>query len=131
MRGEDIRYEGLLAQGSVWVVAAAPTVWALHFLFAYWTGAVWCAKVAAADASVLPVRLIVGALTLVALALIGWLAWHARRRYRGRLRINDDLVADSEAERTRFMGHAALLLCTLSALGVIFDSLPAVVLGCR
>lgn len=126
MRMEGVRYESLLEDGSVWVMVAAPVVWAAHFLLAYWAGAVWCAKLAEAE-SLLPVRLTVGALTVAALAIIGWLAWHARRRYEGELRIEEDLVEDTQVERTRFLGHAALLLCVLSAVGVIFDALPAAV----
>jgi hypothetical protein len=117
----------LIEEGSVWIMAASPCVWALHFLFSYWAAAVWCAKVAERFGSILPVRLGVGALTVAALALLAWIARHAVRRYEGRLLIQEHLTEPSEAERTRFLGHATLLLCSLSAVAIVFDAMPAVV----
>ena len=35
------------ARESLWVLAASPSVWVAHFLLAYCTAAVWCAKAAA------------------------------------------------------------------------------------
>ena len=72
----------LLEEGSLWIMIAAPCVWALHFLLAYWAAAVWCAKVPARTGDILVVRLGVGGLTIVALAVVGWLAWKAVRSYR-------------------------------------------------
>lgn len=126
-----MRFEGLLEEGSLWIMVAAPTVWGAHFLLSYWVAAVYCARVGE-DGDFLIVRLAVGALTAVALALVGWLARHARRRYGGKLRISDDLVTDTEGERTRFLGHATLLLCTLSAVAILFDLMPVLFIGgCR
>jgi hypothetical protein len=66
-------------------------------------------------------------LTVAALALLAWIARHAVRRYEGRLLIQEHLTEPSEAERTRFLGHATLLLCSLSAVAIVFDAMPAVV----
>lgn len=129
---EGVRYEGLLDQGSIWIMVAPPCVWAAHFLLCYWVAAVWCAKVDPGAGSLLEARIAVGVLTVLALALIGWLSLRAWRRYEGRLTIDDDLVRDTESERTRFLGHATLLLAALSAVGVIFDALPALAFSsCR
>ena len=117
----------LLEEGSLWIMVAAPTVWAAHFLLCYWAAAVWCAKVTDGPGPLGPVRLTVAALTILALGLIGWLAWHAVRRYQGALLIDDQLTGDSEAERTRFLGHATLLLASLSAVAVVFDAMPVLV----
>ncbi len=126
-----MRFEGLLEEGSFWVLVAAPVVWAAHFLLAYWGAAIYCARFLEA-APFMVVRVYVGAITVLALALVGWLAHHARVRYKGKLRISDDLVEDTEAERTSFLGHAALLLSALSAVAILFDALPVVVMdGCR
>lgn len=117
----------ILEDGSLWVMVAAPTVWAAHFLFCYWIAAVWCAKVTGGAGPLGPVRWAVAALTFVALGLIAWLVRHARRRYRGEFLIDEDLTADTEAERTRFLGHATLLLAGLSAVAVLIDALPVLV----
>lgn len=127
-----MKYESLFEEGSLWPVIAALSIWAGHFLLSYWAAAVWCAKYAEGEGSLFWVRVAVGLLTLVALAAVGGLARHAMRRYRGRLAIEDDLVEDSEAERTRFLGHATLLLCTLSAAAIVLDVVPVMVFAtCR
>lgn len=122
-----MRHEFLFQEGSLWPLIAAPSVWAAHFLLSYWIGAVWCARYVGDDGSLLWVQVSVGALTVAALLTLGWLARKAVRGYQGRLMIDDDLVGDSEQERTRFMGHATLLLCTLSAVAVVFDAVPVAI----
>lgn len=117
----------LLEEGSLWIMVAAPTVWAAHFLLCYWVAAVWCAKVVEGAGPLGTVRWTVAGLTAGALALIALLAWHAVRRYDEKLLIREELTEDTEEERTRFLDHSTLLLCLLSAIAVIFDALPAVV----
>ena len=117
----------LLEEGSLWIMVAAPTVWAAHFLLCYWVAAVWCAKVVDGIGPLGTVRWTIAALTAAALALIAFLAWHAVRRYDGKLLIREELTEDTEAERTRFLGHATLLLSELSAVAIVLDVLPAVV----
>jgi hypothetical protein len=119
--------KGLLEEGSLWVMIAAPTVWAAHFLVCYWVAAVWCAKVTEGAGPLGPVRWAVAILTVAALALIGALIHRARTRYEGRFLIDEDLTRSTEAERTRFLGHATLLLAGLSAVAVVIDALPVVV----
>lgn len=124
--------KGILEEGSLWIMIAAPSVWAAHFLLAYWLAAIWCARIVGREGEIMAVRIGVGVLTIAALALVAWLARLAVRKYEGKLLIDDDLDEDSEPERTRFMGHATLLLCALSAIAIIFDALPAVVFDtCR
>lgn len=117
----------LLEEGSIWIVVAGPVIWAAHFLLCYWAAAVWCAKIAPAAGGIGPVRAAVGGLTVVALALIALIARLAVRRYHGVLVIDEAITDDTEGGRTRFMGHATLLLCALSATAVLFDALPALV----
>ena len=117
----------LLAEGSLWIMVAAPIVWAAHFLLCYWVAAVWCAKVTDGQGPLGLVRLTVAGLTVLALALIAFLAWHAVRRYHGVLLIDEHLTEDTERGRTRFLGHATLLLASLSAVAVVFDAMPALV----
>lgn len=117
----------LLEEGSLWIMIAAPSVWALHFLLSYWAAAIWCAKIPQPTEPILAVRIGVGVLTLAALAAVGWLAWTAVRSYQATLLIQEKLTEHSEAERTRFLGHATLLLCSLSAVAIVFDAMPALV----
>lgn len=124
---EDEPPKRLLEEGSLWIMIATPSVWAAHFLLSYWIASVWCAKVVDGTGALDTVRLWVLGLTVAALALIGLLARHAVRRYDGRLLIHEDMAEDTEAERTRFLGRATLLLCCLSAVAILFNSLPALV----
>jgi hypothetical protein len=127
-----MRYEGLFEEGSLWVVIAAPTVWAAHFLVSYWGAAVWCARFAGEDDGLFWARMGILALTAAALGVEFWLGQHAWRRYGGRLRVDDELTRDTELERTRFMGHATLLLVGLSMIAILFDAMPALMFStCR
>ncbi len=37
----------VIDQGSVWILVAAPSIWAAHFLLSYWVAAIWCGSLAA------------------------------------------------------------------------------------
>lgn len=120
-------------------LVAAPTVWALHFLVAYVAAAVECAKTMP-DARVFTgmgwpdisaARLTILIATIVALALIGWSSRNAWAHWRegDAEPPYDDATVD---DRTQFLGFATILLCGLSAIGVIFVALPALFIGdCR
>ena len=122
-----MRHKFLFQEGSLWPLIAAPSVWAAHFLVSYWVGAVWCARYAGDEGSLFWVQVVVAGLTVAALSALAWLAWLASHRYHGQLVIEDDLVDDTEHARTRFLGHATLLLCVLSAVAVVFDAVPVAV----
>src|SRR5690606_34846319 len=98
---------------SLWWLAASPTIWAAHFLASYIMAAIWCAKASAANESLLPVRITVGVLTLVALIGIIIVGWEGYRRhdYGVGLPPHDD---DTPEDRHRFLGFATLLLSVLS-----------------
>jgi hypothetical protein len=117
----------------------APTVWALHFLVCYVAAAVHCAKAmenariftGPAWPDITLARVIIAGATVAALAAIAlssrqaWNHWgdgDADPPY-------DDATFD---DRQQFLGFATILLCGLSAVGVIFVALPAVFIGdCR
>ena len=103
----------------LWRVIAAPVVWALHFLFCYVYGAVYCAK-AGRDAPLDQPTIVVIVASLVALALIG-------------LTDNDfEFEHNTPEERHRFLSHVALMLCVLSAVAVIYVTIPMLYLStCR
>lgn len=123
---EEDRREFREEADSLWRLTLAPVTWAGHFLTSYVTIAVICAKNPAA----LPVsRFALVLFTLAALAMIAWLGWKSWRQWdvRG---TGKSIHARGQAEdRHRFLGHAAVLLSIISAIGVLYDSLPILVLG--
>ncbi len=116
----------------LWRVIAAPIVWALHFLFCYVFAAVYCEKLGR-DASLGgPTIVIIGA-TVVALGLIG-LSVLSLWRVRGRSLTDNDFEFEHNTaeERHRFLSHVALMLCVLSAVAVLYVTIPMLYLSsCR
>lgn len=116
---------------SLWIVTAAPAIWSAHFLLSYITVAIWCEKVAGRDGSLFGARVAVAAYTVIALigiAITGYIGFRRHRTLEG----EPPHDADTPEDRHRFLGFATLLLSGLSAIAVIFDALPAVLIGsCR
>lgn len=116
---------------SLWMLAAAPLIWAGHLLSSYCTAAIWCAKFAGPEGSLAGVRLAIALYTLVgltAIALIGWRGWK-RHRF-GDSPLPHDF--DSPGDRHRFLGFATVLLAGLSGVAVLYQALAAVFIGsCR
>ncbi|GGL64646.1 hypothetical protein [Wenxinia marina] len=116
---------------SLWRIAIAPSVWAIHFVASYGLAAVWCAKWS--DATLLgdvsAWRVLICGASVVALGIIGWIGWKAWRQW--------DFLEDwdythplaTEEDRHEFLGHAAFLLAVLSAVGVIATTLPALLIS--
>ena len=113
------------ATGSLFRIALAPTVPALHFLFCYAGAAVWCVKVGTQD-GVTFLRLSILGLTLLALLVIGWQGWHSYCQCAPH-------GHDDHVERpARLLGHATFLLSIISFVGVVYVALPALFIeSCR
>ena len=116
----------------LWRLVTAPVIWALHFLFCYVWVAVYCEK-AGRGAPLDEPRVAVIVATIVALGLIGW---STRRlwRVRGRSLTDNDFEFEHNTpeERHRFLSHAGLMLCVLSAVAVVYVAIPALYLAtCR
>jgi hypothetical protein len=116
----------------LWRVIAAPIIWALHFLFCYVYGAIYCAKVGR-SASLDHPTLVVIAATIVALGGIGWSTQHIWRVRARSLTDNDfEFEHNTPEERHRFLSHVALMLCVLSAIAVLYVTIPMLYLStCR
>lgn len=114
---------------ALWWITLAPAAWAVHFVLAYGGTAVWCAKFGETQ-GVTVARLSIAGLTVLALGVIGWLGWRAVRRWNPRKNNAEDL---SHPEgRHQFLGHAAFLLCIISAIGVVYVAMPALFIStCR
>jgi hypothetical protein len=120
-------------QDSLWWLAAAPGVWALHFLASYATAAVWCAKQGTA-ASLGPARVSIAAFTVIGLLALGLLARRGARHYRGAAAHAGDAGdgRDTSDARHRFLGFTLLSLAALSGLALLYEALAAVFVGsCR
>ena len=113
------------------LLAASPTVWAAHFLLSYCIAAVWCEKFAGAGDALGPAGVAISIFTVLALAAIVGIGWHAWRRHRyGDSELPHDF--DSPADRHRFLGFACALLSGFSAVAVLYSALAVVLAGtCR
>ncbi|UWQ22950.1 hypothetical protein [Jannaschia sp. W003] len=118
--------------GSLFRIAIAPTIWAVHFAGSYAAVAVYCAKFGSELEPIGGFRIAVALFGLVALALIAWTGWRAFGQWnataqRGLREVAVDLVEEEEG-RHEFLGHAALLLAVISFVGVIYTALPVLVI---
>lgn len=107
---------------SLWLLAASPSTWAVHFFASYITGAIWCGRMMPAGDHFFRVRASVAIFTIAALIIVGVIGrlgyrWH---RAEGEPPPHD---ADTPEDRQRFLGFAIVLLSGLSAVAVIYTSL--------
>jgi hypothetical protein len=123
---EDLR-EG---HTSLWWVAAAPAIWAVHFLASYGTAAVWCAK-RGSESPLSLARTAILLYTVAAFAALAVVALRGLGRYRAATSQHPG-DADTREARSQFLGFTLLSLSGLSALAVIYEALAAVIIGsCR
>lgn len=115
---------------SLWPLASAPLVWALHLLASYITAAIYCQKL---GGSLAPVRGAIAGYTVLALLVLAFFGVRGYRRQRaGSGAAPPTHSFDTPTDRHRFLGLAALLLSGLSAVAVVYQALPAVFIGsCR
>lgn len=116
----------------LWRVIAAPIIWAGHFLFCYVFVAIYCEK-AGRGASLDQPTLVVTGATALALGGIG-LSTHHIWRVRARSLTDNDFEFEHNTpeERHRFLSHVALMLCALSAVAVLYITIPMLYLStCR
>ncbi len=106
---------------NLWTLTFSPVVWATHFLVVYCTTAVICAK----GGDPLAARWVIAAASALALVLIGIVGLRSWRQW--------DYLDDhhhvhggaTHEDRREFLGHAGVLLSIVSAIGVVYVSLPA------
>ncbi len=108
----------------LWMLAAAPAIWAGHFLLSYITAAVWCAKFAGRDGPLAPVHSAIAWYTAFALTAIALVALSGYKRH-GRGFETDEHETDTPDDRRRFLGFAALLLAGFSAVATIYVAVSA------
>jgi hypothetical protein len=110
----------------LWLLAASPAIWSVHFMASYLTAAIWCAKAGqSAEVSLRPVRVAIAVYTAAALLAIAAVGLVGRRRHRlGGAALPHD--ADTPEDRHRFLGFATVLLSALSAVATVYSALAAV-----
>jgi hypothetical protein len=117
-------------QDRLWWVAAAPGVWAAHFLLSYATAAVWCAK-QGSDAPLSAARVAIAVFTVAGLVAVGAVGLRGWRSYRG-TEAEPRTDIDTSLARHQFMGFTLLSLAGLSAVAIVYQALAAVFIGsCR
>ena len=119
--------------GTLLKITIAPTIWSFHFVLCYGAAAIWCEKIPPAGGMVVLQAGLV-ALTALALALIaasvlaGWRVWTEG----GHGEDGAQPGLDDVESRQRFIGHAMVLLGTVSFIAVVFVTLPVLLAGgCR
>ena len=111
----------------LWLLAASPAIWSVHFLACYITAAVWCGRIVGPQGPFLTARLAIAAYTVVALAAVAIIGTIGFRRHRlGSATLPHD--DDTPEDRHRFLGVSTFLLSGLSAVGVIYAALAAIVI---
>lgn len=122
---------GRETRDNLWTLILSPTVWALHFLFAYVAAAYACAPNTLIFQTIPGVRVSIAVATVLALGVIGWAGWRAQREWRmngGRFPHD----GDTAEVRERFLEFSSLLLAGLSFVSVIFTAMPALfMVDCR
>ena len=111
----------------LWMLAASPATWAIHFMACYLTAAIWCAKAGRTASTQPPLATAIAvytAIALLAIAAIGARGWR-RHRLGEEPPPHDD---DTPEDRHRFLGWATFLLSALSAIAVCYSALVAVFL---
>jgi hypothetical protein len=114
---------------NLWLIAAPLGIWAVHFVLAYSTAAIWCARAVDRDGSLSGARIAIAVYSAVALIAVGWLGWRGWRRHHP---VKPPYDQDTSADRYRFLGHVTLLLSGLSALAIACETLVIAFIGsCR
>jgi len=111
----------------LWLLVVSPVIWACHFLLCYVTAALWCGRLGGTGDAFAAVRAAIAAYTavaVVAIAITGY-AGHRRHTFGAAELPHDD---DSPEDRYRFIGYATLLLSGISAIGVMYAALAAVLI---
>lgn len=112
---------------TLWTLFTAPVVWALHFVLCYAGAAIFCEKPYLLGNDFNNLRIAIGMVTVLVLAVIVLAAALAWRQWGFG---SGDPPHDNPTRRDRllFQGYATLLLSGLSFIAVIFTAMPALFL---
>ncbi|MBJ6978523.1 MULTISPECIES: hypothetical protein [unclassified Luteimonas] len=127
---DGVRLDGVLSPWRLTGIAAPMLLWALHLVVVYSLQGVTCAEGLALTrhAGLTALAWSVLALTAVTFTLLAWLG---RRAWRGWRAAQADRSAPALAARRRFAAAASGALCVLSAVAVLFTTIPVLLLpGC-
>ncbi|MCY0096944.1 hypothetical protein [Hoeflea ulvae] len=113
---------------SLWMITFAGSIWAVHFVVCYGATAAVCAKLGGDAAAIMTLRLALGGFTLLALAGIAFVGWRSWVQWDFLNDWNYEHALAGKEHRHEFLGHASFLLSIISFIGVIYVSLPVLVL---
>ncbi len=115
---------------TLWTLFTAPVVWALHFMVCYVVVAIYCEKAVFWAIEFGTIRVALGGVTLLALAMIVLSAYLAWRQW-GFGSGDPPHDQPTPLDRRRFQGFATLLLSGLSFVAVIYVAIPLILIdGC-
>lgn len=115
---------------TLWTLFTAPVVWALHFMVCYVVVAIHCEKAVLWAIEFGTIRVALGGVTLLALAMIVLSAYLAWRQW-GFGSGDPPHDQPTPLDRRRFQGFATLLLSGLSFVAVIYVAIPLILIdGC-
>ena len=115
---------------TLWTLFTAPVVWALHFMVCYVVVAIYCEKAVFWAIEFGTIRVALGGVTLLALAMIVLSAYLAWRQW-GFGSGDPPHDQPTPLDRRRFPGFATLLLSGLSFVAVIYVAIPLILIdGC-
>lgn len=121
---------GILSPYRLTGIATPMAVWALHLVVVYSLQGVTCAESLgrARVAGMEPLAWWVVALTVAAFAVLAWLG---RRAWQAWMAANTDRSEPVHAARRRFSAAITGALCVLSAVAILFTTIPTMLLpGC-
>lgn len=127
---DRVGLDGVLSPWRLTGIAAPMVLWALHLVVVYSLQGVTCAEDLdlTRHAGLTALAWWVLALTAATFALLAWLG---RRAWRGWHAAQSDRSAPAPAARRRFAAAASGALCVLSAVAVLFTTIPVLLLpGC-
>lgn len=126
---EEDRREFAEEAESLWRITFAPVIWAVHLILVYGFVSVSCVR---GLLPIGPTRAALVAASVAALVAIAWLGWRSLRQWNVRETGRFTHPEGNPESRHEFLGHAAFLLSAISFIGVVFVTLPLLLIGsCR
>ncbi|MGH8194688.1 MAG: hypothetical protein ACREQ8_09845 [Woeseiaceae bacterium] len=101
------------------LLASPLAIWSLHFLLAYVSAAVYCARSGDHEAAMSPVRSIVLALTIAALAAVALALRRGYRRFARNASLHRHPAAGVQTDPARFFRIMLLWFSVLSAVAIV------------